>query len=301
MADIFSTKESKRLFGIIAVGGSLGAIAGPILTQAFLSIIGYENLFLLAAALLLMAMGTLLRVLKLAEKDLIGSSSGHSSFKDFRLSHKSVLNGIRLVLASSFLKRLVLFMLLYTSVSTFLYFEQAHILERTITDSVQRIEYFSRVDLIINVLAVSGQFLLTGRLIRSLGLALSLCAIPIVVGLGFLALSLKTSLYVIAFTMIVHRTGNFTVLKPGREMLYTLCSREEKYRAKNFIDTAVYRGGDALSGWAFAGLTSLGLGLSSIALIGVPLVALWSYLGFILGRQADGAYRKKIWFKNVIK
>ena len=301
MTDIFSTEEAKRLFGIIAVGGSLGAILGPVLTQVFLTVLDYESLFLLAAALLLLAMGTLLQVLKLAEKARGRHVSEHSGFKDFRLSHKSVFNAISLVFASAYLKRLVLFMFMYTSVSTFLYFEQAHILESTITDSVQRIKYFSRIDLFTNVLSVGGQFLLTARVIRSLGLALSLCLIPILVGVGFLVLSVETSLYVIAITMVLHRAGNLVVLRPGREMLYTLCSREEKYRAKNFIDTAVYRGGDALSGWAFAGLTSLSLGLSKIALIGVPLVALWSYLGFVLGWKADGHYRKGFWFKNVIK
>ncbi len=300
MVDIFPTNASKRLFGIIAVGGSLGAIAGPAFTQGMLSAFGYESLFLLAALLLVFVYVALNKLLKIQHQKMTKVVLSEVRFRgnSTRPVGQSVWDGIKLVTRSPFLKKLVLFMLLYTSVSTFLYFEQAHILEATYTDSLARLRYFSQIDLITNSLAVSGQLLLTNRIMRKVGIAISLCGIPILVGMGFIALSIENSLYIIAFLMILHRAGNFVILRPGREILYTNCNRAEKYRAKNFIDTAVYRGGDALTGWAFSGLASLGMGLSAIALIGVPLAIVWSYIGFQLGKKVDGVSNKFVPFKR---
>jgi len=176
-------------------------------------------------------------------------------------------------------------MILYTSVSTFLYFEQATIVEQTIHKSSERIAYFSKVDLVTNILAIIGQFFLTSKIIKQFGLSITLGLIPLLIVLGFIILSTKTILPVIAVLLIIHRAGNYTLLRPGREILYTVRSREEKYKAKNFIDTAIYRGGDALSGWVFAGLISMGLGLSIIALIAVPIGLIWGYTGFQLGKK----------------
>ncbi|NAS12866.1 NTP/NDP exchange transporter [Poritiphilus flavus] len=294
MVDLFTTEQSKRLFGIIAVGGSLGAILGPLLTQSLIGIIGIENLFLLALLLLFLVLWSLVRLQRMHRLSRVEALSEDAKTSLPLLGSGSILSGIKMVWDSAYLQKLVLFMLLYTSVSTFLYFEQAHIVEATLADSTARVTYFSRVDLITNTLAISGQLLLTNRMIRKFGLAITLCAVPVLIGLGFLLLSKTPILLVIGALMVLHRTGNFILLRPGREMLYTVCNRGEKYLAKNFLDTAIYRGGDALSGWAFAGLVSLGFGLSWIALIAVPLVMLWSYTGFRLGRKAEESSKNYI-------
>ena len=178
---------------------------------------------------------------------------------------------------------IILFILLYTTISTILYFEQAHILEQTLTDSNERLMYFSRVDLITNSLAIAIQFLFTGRIIKKYKLSRALAIVPLCIGVGLLVISVNTSLLVIAVLLVLHRAGNFSLLKPSREVLYTVCTKEEKYRVKNIIDTVIYRGGDAMTGWLFMLLVSLGLGLSVIAALAIPLALLWSFTGYKLG------------------
>lgn len=287
MVDVFNGDQSKRLFGIVSAGGSLGALVGPVITAVVSTRTAVENLFPIAILLLLITLLALHKILRLQTNKNKPKGNDQQLFGNTRLDKKSVFDGVKLVWNSKHLKGLAVFMLLYTSVSTFLYFEQAHIVEHTLKKSADRLIYFSRVDLLTNLLAITGQFFLTNRILGKFGLAIALGSIPLLIGIGFVVLSQHTVLVLIALLLIVHRAGNFMVMRPGREILYTICNREEKYRAKNFLDTAIYRGGDALSGWAFAGLVSLGLGLSPIAIIAVPLVALWSYVGFQLGKNVD--------------
>ncbi|WP_411032110.1 NTP/NDP exchange transporter [Spongiimicrobium sp. 3-5] len=294
MVDIFTMDQSKRLFGVIAAGGSLGAIVGPLVTNLLSHKTAIENLFLVAASFLLISLLALRKLMRISAGQNPKKEGYVQNFSDTFLSKNSILDGIKLVMTSKYLQGMVLFMLLYTGVSTFLYFEQAHIVETLMEFPSHRIAYFSKVDLVTNVLAIGGQLFLTSRIIGKFGLTISLCCLPILIGIGFVALSFNTMLIIIAILVIMHRAGNFMVLRPAREMLYTICSREEKYKAKNFIDTAVYRGGDALWGWAFAGLVSLGLGLSAIAIIALPIIALWSHTGFKLGRNAEGRPSSKI-------
>ncbi len=285
MVDVFTSNQSKRLFGIISAGGSLGAIFGPLMTSLLSNKLGIENLFLIAIGFLLISLIALQRIIYIQKKSRAKQEEKRADFKDTYLVKKSLFDAIKLVFASKHLKRIVLFMILYTSVSTFLYFEQATIVEQTIHKSSERIAYFSKVDLVTNILAITGQFFLTSKIIKQFGLSIALGLIPLLIALGFIILSTKTILPVIAILLIIHRAGNYTLLRPGREILYTVRSREEKYKAKNFIDTAIYRGGDALSGWVFAGLISMGLGLSIIALIAVPIGLIWGYTGFQLGKK----------------
>jgi len=285
MVDIFSSDQSKRLFGIISAGGSLGAISGPLIATILSNALSIENLFLIAIALLIISLIALQRLIQIQKKSKIKKEHASERFANTLLTKKTLFDGVKLVMESNYLKRLVLFMILYTTTSTFLYFEQANIVEQTISDSSQRVQYFSSIDLITNILAIFGQLFLTNNIIKRFGLSIALSVIPLLMAFGFIILSTNTMLTVIALLLVVHRAGNYTLLRPGREILYTVRSREEKYKAKNFIDTAVYRGGDALSGWAFAGLISMGFGLSVIAVIAVPLIILWGYTGFQLGKK----------------
>lgn len=285
MVDIFSNVQSKRLFGVISAGGSLGAITGPLIATTLSDALGIENLFLITIFFLLISLFALKNIMKFQKKKRKNKET--QGFKNINLTKSTLLDGIKLVLASRYLKTLVLFMILYTTTSTFLYFEQANIIEQTITSSSERISYFSGVDLITNTLAIIGQFFFTSKIIKQLGLSIALSIIPLCIAFGFLILSTKTILPIIVILLIILRVGNYTILRPGREILYTVRNREEKYKAKNFIDTAVYRGGDALSGWVFAGLISTGIGLSLIAIIAVPIILLWGYTGFQLGKKHE--------------
>ncbi len=291
MVDIFTINQSKRLFGIISAGGSFGAICGPLIMTVLSNKLEIENLFLVAIGLLLISLFALQKLIYAQKVNKTRPRNSKGLF-NIKLTINSLLDGIRLVAVSKHLKRIVLFMILYTSISTFLYFEQANIIERTISKSSERIMYFTRVDLITNILSITGQLFLTSKFIKQFGLSIALSLIPLLIAFGFLILSTKTILPVIAVLLIVHRSGNYTLMRPGREILYTVRSREEKYKAKNFIDTAVYRGGDALSGWIFASLISMGFGLSIIAVIAVPIILIWGYTGYQLGKKQEMNHEK---------
>jgi AAA family ATP:ADP antiporter len=176
-------------------------------------------------------------------------------------------------------------MLLFTTLATFLYFQQAQIIRDSFTDSGQRTAVFAAIDLAVNSLTILIQVFLTGRLVKWLGLAGTLLLVPVLLGFGFLLLGLTPVLAVLVVVQVIRRAGNYAIMRPAREMLYVVLGREEKYKAKNFIDTVVYRGGDVVSAWAYTGLRTLGLGLGEIAFVAVPLAALWGWIAYGLGRQ----------------
>lgn len=282
MADVFSGPNSKRYFGIIAAGGSLGALAGPIFAK-FLSQHSAINILLLTAAcFLFFSLCCIFLILRLSNNQ---DNYNVKSTKVFKA--KQLFEGIQNIAKSKYLLSIVAFILLYTTISTVLYFEQAHIVESNLKQRSQRLAYFSNIDLTVNTIAILGQLILTGRIIQKFGLAKVLASVPFIMGLGLALLGTNSSLWIIAVLMVIHRAGNFMLLRPSREILYTVTSLEEKYKAKNFIDTAIYRGGDALVGWMFAGLVAIGWGLGAIALLAIPLSFIWSFVGHSLGKQQD--------------
>lgn len=275
MADLFSNAQGKRLFGLIAAGGSLGAVAGPAFTAHLTDVIGVTQLLLVSAGLLALALLCIGRLLRIAQVQQGGAEQALGG---------GILSGIRLTLGSRYLLNIALFIWLYTTLSTFLYFEQAHIVKTAFSDSEQRTQVFATIDLLVNLLTILIQLSITGHLMRRVGVATALAVIPALLACGFLALAMTPVLPVLMLTQIVRRAGNYALTKPAREVLFTVLDRESKYKAKNFIDTVVYRGGDALAGWVFAGLKALGLGLAGIAWLAVPLSLLWMAVGIGLGR-----------------
>ena len=198
-----------------------------------------------------------------------------------------VLTGVKAVFQSPYLLGICLYIWLYTTLSTFLYFEQAHIVKDAFADSESRTAVFAYMDLAVNSLTVIGQVLLTGRIVARFGLAFTLALLPGLAALGFIVLGLFPSFAVLIAFQIVRRAGNYGIARPAREMLYTVVGREEKYKSKNFIDTVVYRGGDAVSGWVFAGLQGAGLGLSAISFLAAPIAAVWLGTGWGLGKKQE--------------
>ena len=178
-------------------------------------------------------------------------------------------------------------MLLYTTLSTFMYLEQAEIVKTSFSDSSQRTAVFAGMDLAVNMLTLIIQLFLTGRIVKMIGLGKTLMIIPLVLSLGFLALGFSPILPVLIIVQVLRRAGNYAIMKPAREMLYVSLGKEEKYKAKNFIDTTIYRGGDAVSAWFFGGLRAVGLGLAGIAFIGVPLALIWAWVSFKLGNENE--------------
>jgi AAA family ATP:ADP antiporter len=293
MADIFSTEQAKRLFGVIAAGGTAGALAGPALTAVLVLPWGPTNLLLLSAAFLAWAVLCIHRLVRWrmaagASPETAGLGiSGAAGGKGDKALGGAVLAGVRLIGRSPYLIGICLLMLLFTTLATFLYFEQAQIVRDSFADPSKRTAVFAAMDFSVNALTLFIQLFWTSRIVKKIGLDWSLALIPLLLGAGFLLLRLAPGLAAIAAVQVTRRAGDYAIMRPGREMLYVVLTREEKYKAKNFIDTVVYRAGDAVSAWVYAGLRGIGLSSAGICLLAVPLSAGWAWICLWLGRRQE--------------
>ncbi|MCZ6757305.1 MAG: MFS transporter [Bacteroidetes bacterium] len=284
MADIFSDPQAKRLFGFIAGGGTIGALTGPVLTASLVGIIGVNNLLLIAAGLLALPVLCIQGLARWTKKSGIDRDPQKEAESD-RPMGGSIFAGIPLVLRSPYLLGIGALILLYSTLATFLYFEQAALVENAFSEPEQRVALFAGIDFSTNAITILVQVFLTARIVERLGLAWTLALIPLGVAVGFLVLGLAPVLGVLVVMQVLRRAGNFSLTKPAREMLYVVLGKEEKYKAKNFIDTVVYRGGDAVSAWAYTGLRAIGVSLAGVAFVAVPLAGIWAWVSFRLGRR----------------
>ena len=284
MADLFDNAQAKRLFGFIAAGGTLGALTGPALTALLVEPLGTRNLLLISALFLGAAIVCINRL-------SVWAKQNSSIIEQIQIENDeepmggSIWAGITTVMSSPYLLGICLLMLLFTTLATFLYLMQAQIIKDAFVDSAQRTAVFASIDLAVNALTLVFQLFLTSRLIQWLGLPLVLALVPMLLCAGFVLLGLSPVLTVFIAVQVIRRAGNYAVMRPAREMLYVVLDREQKYKAKNVIDTVVYRFGDAVSAWVYAAIRSFGIGLSGIAFIAVPLALLWTWIAFRLGRQ----------------
>jgi AAA family ATP:ADP antiporter len=197
----------------------------------------------------------------------------------------SAFSGFKHALSSPYLINVGVYILLFAVTSTFLYFQQAEIARQSFTDRGARTAFFARVDMWVNVLTLGAQLFLTGRVLRWIGVALTLAFLPLLSALGFGALALTPTIAVLIVYQVIRRAGNFAFARPTREVLFTVVPREDKYKAKSFIDTVVYRFGDQVGAWSYAGLGVLGFGMTGIAWVGVPVSIAWLMNGLWLGRK----------------
>lgn len=283
MADVFNARQGHRLFGQIAAGASLGGLTGPLLSGLLVEPLGHAGLLLLSTGLLLTTL--------LAARYLIAWRARQDDPEDpdnppqARIGG-SIWAGLTLILRSPYLLGISAFVLLLTSVSTFLYFEQARVVEATFPDPTRQTQVFSAIDFAVQALTVFIQLFVTGRLTRRFGVVMLLTAVPLTMMFGFGLLALAATFPVLAFVMIVRRVGEYALVRPGREMLFTTVGTETKYKAKNAIDTVVYRGGDALSAWANVAIVSTGTAAAA-SVVGAGVAALWGVVGWVLGRRHD--------------
>ena len=184
-------------------------------------------------------------------------------------------------------------MLLYTLTSTLVYFQQADITAHQIHDRAARTAFFAQIDFSVNVVTVFIQMFLTGRLLKWFGVGTTLAVLPLISMIGFIAMGIRPGLALLAFFQTVRRAGNYAVTRPAREVLFTVLRREDKYKAKSFIDTFVYRAGDQIGAWCYPLLTLLGLGLTGISFVAAPLAAIWCALSLWLGRKQIALARQR--------
>lgn len=282
MVDVFDSEQGKRLFGFLAAGATLGAIAGSTLTAAVVRELGATTLFFASIVMLEVAVFAVRRLSRIADK--LHERPAQETPEDAPIGG-GVLAGISHTLRSPYLLNVCLFMLLFTVLSTFLYFQQATIARDTFADRASRTAFFAHVDLAVNALTLVVQLLLTARLLKKLGIAMTLGVLPLLSVLGFAALAAAPVIAVLVAFQVLRRAANFALARPARELLYTVLAREDKYKAKTFIDTVVYRAGDQVGSWSYLLLSTLGLGIAGVALVAVPLSALWLANSLWLGRR----------------
>ena len=282
IADIFSKEASQRLFGIIAAGASLGSIAGASCVAFLVEHLGVSKLIFVSMLLL----GIALVLKNLMIKELGRFENADLSRFDATIGAKNPFVGFSLIIKSRYLLALCGFVLLLTSVSTFLYMEQARIIRELFPTREARIAAFANIDLIVQSSALFIQVFLTAKIAKIFKLTALLGTLGFVVGVGFIVLAfLHPAFLPLVVVMSVRRVGEYALVKPGREMLYVPLSSDEKYKVKNFIDAVVYRGGDAIS----AQLESLlaGVGIMCVLLAGAFLSFVWGVLGVFLGRSYE--------------
>jgi len=281
MTDLFTTEQGKRLFGFIAVGGSLGGIFGPIITASLVHHVSTGVLLLICAGMLEIAAQSVRFFPAEFRRD--DPRSGENASAEKPIGGK-FWDGVTHICKSPYLFGLFLFIFLYTFTSTWTYFQQAELTKTGFADKAARTAFFAKLDLSVNTLTLFLQIFVTGRLMKFLGVTVTLLFMPVLSLFGFAAMGFAPVLPVLAAFQIARRASTFAFMRPAREVLFTVLRREDKYKAKSFIDTFGYRCGDQF-GVSYSGLKALGLSLSAISYIAVPVVAGWCALGIWLGRK----------------
>lgn len=286
MSDCFSNSQGKRLFAFIAMGSSVGAMLGSTVTATLAEVLPTFSLLLIACVPLEIASWC---ALVLDRRFATGDV--HTEGEKSRPIEGNAWSGMKAVFASPYLMGIAAFIALMTFVSTMLYFQQANLVYEAFADRGERTAFYAKVDLVVNFLTIVFQVYLTARIVKWLGVGLTLAIVPVAMAGGFLALGLYPTLAVLVVVQVIYRAGRYGLTKPAREMLWTVLGREEKYKAKPFLDAAVYRGGDLVSGWIYTGLAAIGLSVGAIALVAAPVAGIWALLAIRLGRREEALAR----------
>lgn len=313
MADVYRNEQGKRLFAFIGVGGTLGAIVGAGTTAVLAERVGPVHLLLVSILLLEIAVqcvGRLSRFFSGSGASIRGEGGpsigglpeqpAGAGFGRQRAEIAEVpigggvLAGISSAIRSPYLLGIVAYMLLFTIASTFVYFQQAHLVEQALEGRAVRTAFFAKIDVAVNTLTLLTQVFLTARIIKAVGVAVTLTVLPAICVLGFLGLGFMPILAVLVAFQVLRRAGNHAVARPTREILYTVVRREDKYKAKNFIDTFIYRGGDQVGAWSYSLMLWLGLSLSAIAFVAVPIAGTFLLVGLWLGRTQETLARAQL-------
>jgi len=284
MADLYSRTQAKRLFGLIASGGTLGGIAGPAAATLLATRIGNHNLVLIGAAGFA-ATALVVRMLA-AEKDRLLALGGEAQRSSLaRPLAGNPFDGFRLLLRSRYLLLLALFLLLMTWISTIVYFQLGDLITHAFASKEARTQAYGQIDLAVNSCALLIQLFGTGRLIARFGVGTGLLLNPIIMVFAFLAIAFSPVLLVLGGMQILRRVAEYAIAKPAREMLFTVVDQDSRYKAKNVIDTVVYRFGDFSSAWVSAAI--LPYGVIGLAIFGVVVSSVWFPVAWLLGKRYE--------------
>ncbi|MEE4163565.1 MAG: MFS transporter [Woeseiaceae bacterium] len=284
MTDVFKSEQARRVFGVIAAGTTVGAITGPSITAALVDSLGADGLLLLSAALLFSPLVAvpMLRSLKETRLGNPDPRAGEGGLE--MVLGKNALDGFSELLKDRYLLGICAFILLYVTINTFVYFELQNLTREYSLEF--RAKIWSLIEITTNVLTLVTAALITGRIVTRLGMTTALSLMPVFVLVGVLALVASPVLLVLGIFQVGRRVGNYAVTRPSREMLFTVLSREARFKSKPVIDVVVYRGGDVASGWLFTLLASaFGLGLKGVAVMIGIVAVLWGLIAVWLGRR----------------
>ena len=282
MDDLFTPEQGARLFGIVAAGGSSGALLGPLITTGLTFVFPVPVLMLASAVFLMLCLGCITRL----EQWGRAQSAHHQPHPGDPL-RGSLLAGVRLTFSSPYLLGICGYLMVLTMTATFLYLEQTRLVSEYLDQPEARTRLFSSLDFVTSSLTWMTQLFVTNRVIRRFGLVASLAFLPVISLVGFLGIALWPTLALYVVFSVLRRVGEYALSKPSREVLFTVLTREEKYKAKNFIDTAISRGGDASTAWLITGVKALGVTTMHIAWALVPIMFLWAWLAHMLARRKE--------------
>jgi len=275
MADVFSHADAKRLYGYIGAGGTLGGFLGPILSRNLVGHVGVANLLLVSAFMLALCIVCIQRLRPWAH----AREKAEAGYRPGSVMGGDVLAGLRLIGQHPLLRALAVLMFFGVGVGTLLYNEQAAIARTHFVDAASRTAYYAGIDLAINAITLLVQVVLTRGLLQRFGVAPVLMIPAVAVLLGFSVLTASPLPLLVAVVQVITRAGEFSLLKPARETLYTRVNREARYKAKAAIDTVVYRGGDLSFVWLHKLLAGFGpsavFGTGVLVAAGLCLSAWW--------------------------
>ena len=278
MADIYTREQGRRLFGFITSGGSIGALLGGLVTSALVTEIGFYKIFPISAAILSIAFLCIRKLRTWAVHDRAADNSGEAL-------GGTAWSGLTHVVHSRYFLAISFSSVMASLLGTALYMFAAQLIEQEIGGVNERTQFFSNMNNVQNLLAPIMQMFLVRQVVQRSGLRMSLALMPAISIAGFVALAMSPVLGVVAFLTVARRAIGFGFMKPSTDMLYSVVTREEKYKAKNFIDTAIYRGGDLFGTWTIKGLLALGLGMTGVSIVMLPFAVLWTWVAWWLGND----------------
>ena len=287
MVDVFSAQQATRWFALIAAGGALGAIAGPLATRVLVKVLGLSGLMMLAACgfgIVILLVHLLMR----QKEQLRRGSSAQTSRLDQALQG-GAFEGFREILKSKYFLYQAAFVLLMTWVNTVAYFCQTDLISHAYRGLAERAQALADIDLIVNICTAAILLLGVGRFMRRFGLTATLILNPLLMAIAFIATALSPTLLTIQLLQVVRRVAQYAIARPSREVCFTVVDQSSRYKTKGAIDTVVYRFGDVSSAWLQTGLTSLGYGLEGALLLGASASAVWGGVALGLGRRFNRA------------
>jgi AAA family ATP:ADP antiporter len=288
LLELFSRAQTKRLFGVIAAGGTAGALIGPAITYLAVDRLGNSGVLFLGAGMFVIAIIVQRALIRIwATQSFTRDPNEAPAGTRDRAIGGNPFAGFALVLRSPYLLGIALFVVLLAAANTFLYFEQLRLVEATFPDTEDRTRVFAALDWIVQSLTIVCQIFLTGRIASKLGITVLLTFVPIVMVVGFLGLAATGTFVVLAIVFVLRRVGEYAFIRPGREILFSQVDNETKYKAKNLIDVPVYRASDALTAQVSKWLDASGMTPAAVAVLGAVLAAAWAFNGWWLGKRAD--------------